>query len=241
MDNKRHMTAIILAAGQGKRMQSSIPKQYLHIMGKPILFYTIEQFERSFIDDIILVVGKDETEYCKKEIVEKYQFKKVSAIVEGGRERYHSVYKGLMAAETSDYVFIHDGARPFVDQQILQRIRESVQKSNACVAGMPVKDTIKIVDENGQVTTTPNRKYVWAVQTPQAFSYDLIKKAYEMIIEKEDKTITDDAMVVEKTMGYPVVLVEGSYRNIKITTPEDILIAECYLKEHIEKAEEEKE
>lgn len=232
-------TAIILAAGQGKRMESKIAKQYLLIKERPVLYYTLKAFESSLVDSIILVTAKGEEEYCRKEIVEAYGFQKVKAIVEGGKERYHSVFQGLQAVAEfiaeCEYVFIHDGARPFVSNEIIERAYKEVQISKACVVGMPVKDTIKIADEAGYAKVTPNRNLLWAVQTPQAFSFFLIKKAYEELVKNEEAlkekgiAITDDAMVAETFTDIKVKLVEGSYQNIKITTPEDLKIAEVFL------------
>lgn len=235
---KEHTTAIVLAAGQGKRMQSKVHKQYLLLQDKPVLFYALKAFEDSFIDDIVLVVGKDEEEYCRKEIIDKYGFKKVRAIVEGGKERYHSVAYGIKAIHWEcNYIFIHDGARPFINREILNRVFEQVKKSKACVVGMPVKDTVKIADEAGFVESTPNRARVWQIQTPQVFEAEVISEAYsrllteEMRLLSEGVTVTDDAMVVEYFMKLPVKLVEGSYQNIKITTPEDLEIARSFLQE----------
>ena len=224
-------TAIILAAGSGKRMNTKVHKQYLLLKGKPVLYYSLKEFEESSIDDIILVVGAGEIDFCRKEIVEQYGFKKVRAIVEGGKERYHSVYEGLKATSATDYVLIHDGARPFVSQIIIDRALHAVCEYKACVVGMPVKDTIKIVDEETFAKETPSRSNVWQVQTPQAFSYSLIYDAYTKLLAQEDTAITDDAMVVERMTECKVKLIEGSYQNIKITTPEDLLIAEVYLAE----------
>lgn len=223
-------TAIILAAGQGKRMNSNVPKQYLILEEKPILYYTILQFEMSdAIDEIVLVVGQDETDYCKKNIIEEYNFSKVVKIVQGGKERYHSVYNALNMINDSNYVLIHDGARPFVNQRMIQNIVESVKENKACIIGVPVKDTIKIVDKEGFVGTTPARETMWSIQTPQAFDYKLIKQAYDKIMPQKDISVTDDAMVLELTMKYPIKIVEGDYKNIKITTPEDIEIAQQFL------------
>ncbi len=226
-------TAIVLAAGRGKRMNTAVHKQYLDIKGKPVLYYALHAFEQSSVDEIVLVVGKGETDYCRQEIVEKYGLKKVKKIVEGGKERYHSVYEGLKAADHPDYVLIHDGARPFILKKTIEQTMQEVKKYQACVVAVPVKDTVKIADEEGYAKETPERKYVWAVQTPQVFSYPMIYDAYEKALQQEDTSITDDAMVLEKVTGRKVRLIEGSYRNIKITTPEDLLIAECYL-EHPE-------
>lgn len=227
--SKKH-TAIVLAAGKGSRMQSVVPKQYLELCGKPVLYYSLAAFEESFIDEIILVAGKDDISYCKEQIVERYGFQKVTKIIAGGAERYLSVYQGLLAAEEADYVYIHDGARPFVDAAILSDAKACVEQYQACVAGMPVKDTIKIVDAEDFAKETPERKYVWQVQTPQVFSYALVREAYDMLMEDQDAySVTDDAMVVETMLNYPVKLFRASYKNIKITTPEDLQIAELFV------------
>ena len=228
---KAKCTAIVLAAGQGKRMGTKVQKQYLEISGKPVLFYSLDAFQRSnIIDEIILVVGENQEDYCKKEIVEKYGITKVSKIVKGGSERYYSVWNGLQAMSEDGYVFIHDGARPFVTEEILSRAYDAVQTEKACVVGMPVKDTIKIADDNKFAKETPNRNYVWMVQTPQVFEKTLVKEAYSLLMEQEIIQVTDDAMVVEKMLNRNVKLVEGSYENIKITTPEDLKIAEIFVK-----------
>lgn len=226
---KQKYAAIVLAAGSGKRMNSQVHKQYLIIQDRPVLYYSLKEFQDSAVDEIVLVVGKGEEKFCRKEIVDKYGISKVKAIVEGGKERYHSVFEGLKQTSDADYVLIHDGARPFVNQDIIRRCMQEVQKYQACVVGMPVKDTIKIADEEGYAKQTPDRKNVWMIQTPQTFSYALIYEAYEEMLKTEDTAITDDAMVLERIKGKKSKLIEGSYRNIKITTPEDLLIANVYL------------
>ena len=226
---KQKYTAIVLAAGSGKRMNSQVHKQYLIIQDRPVLYYSLKEFEDSAVDEIVLVVGKGEEKFCRKEIVDKYGISKVKAIVEGGKERYHSVFEGLKQTSDADYVLIHDGARPFVNQDIIRRCMQEVQKYQASVVGMPVKDTIKIADEEGYAKQTPDRKNVWMIQTPQTFSYALIYEAYEEMLKTEDTAITDDAMVLERIKGKKSKLIEGSYRNIKITTPEDLLIANVSL------------
>ena len=225
---KQKCTAIVLAGGSGKRMGTKVQKQYLEIDGKPVLFYSLNEFQKSeVIDEIVLVVGEGQEEYCKEEIVDRYHIGKVSKIVPGGSERFYSVWNGLKKIEEG-YVFIHDGARPFVDQEIIQRSYENVIKYNACVVGMPVKDTIKIADGEGFSADTPDRSKVWMVQTPQVFAIDVVKNAYSVLISQESAFATDDAMVVESYSDYKVKLVEGSYENIKITTPEDLGIAEVF-------------
>lgn len=243
---KEMVTAIVLAAGTGKRMNSGVPKQYLQLRGRPLLYYALQVFQESFADNMILVTGAGETDYCRENIVKKYDFTKVKAITEGGRERYHSVIRGLKAAERliaegkerpdRHYVMIHDGARPFPDQAMLNRALEAVRSYGACAAGMPSKDTVKLADGEGFAETTPPRERVWNVQTPQTFEYELIAGAYERL-EREEAgllergiKITDDAMVVEAFTDKKVKLTEGSYRNIKVTTPEDLCVAEAFLR-----------
>lgn len=221
--------AIVLAGGQGKRMKADCPKQYLLLGGKPVLYYSLKAFEESEVDEIILVVGAGEQEYCEENIVKRYQFKKVTQIVTGGKERYNSVYNGLQAIKEADYVLIHDGARPFLTQEMIKDLIETVKETKACVAGMPVKDTIKLVNEKKEVEESLDRSKVWQIQTPQVFDYQLVKEAYDKLFEQPVANITDDAMVVEQMLGYTITLVETSYKNIKITTPEDLLIGECFL------------
>ena len=228
---KKKCTAIVLAAGQGKRMGTKVQKQYLEIDGKPVLYYSLNAFEQSaIIDEIILVVGENQAEYCQNEIISKYGISKVKKIVQGGAERYNSVWNGLQEVDDSSYVFIHDGARPFITEEILNRAYKDVEKCKACVIGMPVKDTIKVADREGFVDETPERSLVWMIQTPQVFESSLVKKAYALLMEKDNIQVTDDAMVVEQMLGCKVKLTLGSYENIKITTPEDLDIAEIFVK-----------
>ena len=175
------------------------------------------------------MTSENAVSYCRSEIVKKYGFSKVTGIIAGGKERYDSVYAGLLACGECEYVFIHDGARPFISEEILERGLTGVQETGACVIGMPSKDTVKIADEDGFVKETPDRKNVWTIQTPQIFSYRLIRDAHESIRKKDMSAITDDAMVVEQETGVRVRLAEGSYQNIKITTPEDLVVAESFL------------
>ena len=222
-------TAIVLAGGSGKRMGLSVKKQYIEICNKPLLYYSVHAFEKSDVDEIVLVVTPGDENYVKKEIVEKYGFKKISAIVPGGKERYNSVYEGLKVTR-GDYVLIHDGARAFVTKEIIRRAMDGAKEYGACVVGMPVKDTIKVADGDGYVKDTPERSSLWMVQTPQAFSYPLVKDAYEKVLAKDATGVTDDAMVVELATDQKVKLIEGSYDNIKVTTIDDLDVAENILK-----------
>ena len=228
-EKKCRVTAIVLAAGSGRRMQSDTPKQFMDLCGHPLIYYALAAFEASDVDDIVLVTGADAVSYCQNAIVNAFGFKKVKAIVTGGAERCDSVYRGLMAAEDSDIVLIHDGARPFVTKEIIRDNIACARACGACVTAVPSKDTVKLSDENGFVASTPDRSRVWIIQTPQTFAGDLVRQAYDRCMESGDKTVTDDAMVVEKYAQHPVRLLMGSYRNIKVTTPEDIPVAESLI------------
>lgn len=227
-------SAIVLAAGQGKRMNSKVQKQYLLIQDKPVLYYALRAFENSFIDEIILVTGREEVEYCRQNIIERYGFQKVTAVVAGGKERYHSVWEGLKKVR-GEYVFIHDGARPFVTREILDKTYQCVRETGACVTAVPVKDTIKVADEKGYIASTPDRRLLWNIQTPQVFRREWIVQAYGNFLEQEAEVlhrgvgITDDAMIMENFSNHPVKLINGSYQNIKITTPEDMEFAEILM------------
>lgn len=233
-----HISAIVLAAGQGKRMQTRVQKQFLTVNGYPVLYYCLKAFQESFVDDIVLVTGEADIPYCRSEIVERYGFSKVRKVIPGGKERYHSVYEGLKACESADYVLIHDGARPMVTEEIMARTLRAARQFQGAAAAMPVKDTIKVADYQGFVEDTPNRSSLWMMQTPQTFSCPVILEAYKKLIEQEKSghtvVVTDDAMVLECISGAKVKLVEGSYENIKITTPSDLKIAEIFLKNTID-------
>lgn len=223
--------AVVLAGGQGKRMKSAVQKQYLILDGRPLIAHALLAFEASPVDAVVLVVGAGEIPYVKKEILAPLGLSKVTAVVEGGRERVHSVYEGLKALTDCDYVLIHDGARPLVSGEIIRRAMEGAVRYGACVAAMPVKDTIRVADGEGFSAETPDRSRLWQIQTPQAFSYEVIRSAYDRVMADESLLtgITDDAMVVERQGGPAVKLVEGSYENLKVTTPEDLILAEALL------------
>jgi 2-C-methyl-D-erythritol 4-phosphate cytidylyltransferase len=225
------VSVIIAAAGMSNRMGSKINKQFIAIDNKPILAHTLEKFERcKLVDEIIVVCKEEEVEYCRKEIVRKYGFKKVSNIVRGGKERQDSIYNGVLALnEKTDIVLTHDGARPFVKIESIEEGIKGVLEYGACVIGVPVKDTIKVIDPENTVHHTPKRSLLWAAQTPQCFWAHLLKKGYELAAE-EGIVGTDDSSLVEKT-GHPVKMIMGSYDNIKITTPEDLIIADSMLKD----------
>lgn len=212
---------VIVAAGKGSRMKMDINKQFIKLDEKEIVAYTIEKFyNHRNIQDIVVVVREEEANILKKEILEKYNFKNIK-IAFGGKERQDSVYNGLkMLDKDCKNVLVHDGARPFVSKEIIDNSIDAAKKYNAVVVGVPVKDTIKIVNKDNDIVDTPNRSVLWAVQTPQTFNYEILMKAYENAFKSEFYG-TDDAMLVEY-IGYKVKMIEGSYNNIKVTTPEDI-------------------
>ncbi|MCR4782810.1 MAG: 2-C-methyl-D-erythritol 4-phosphate cytidylyltransferase [Lachnospiraceae bacterium] len=219
---KKKYAGIILAAGSGSRMKSSIPKQYIEIDNRPLIYYTLDTFERSVVDEIILVVRPGDEDYVKREIVERYSFSKVRAIVAGGDSRTMSVYNGIKASE-ADYVLIHDGARACASVELVNRMADQVLLS-PCIAAVPSKDTVKISDSAGYVESTPKRENVYIVQTPQAFNRKELLEAYLLLedMTPEDKSVlTDDSMIMENA-GKKVRLVAGEYSNIKVTTPEDL-------------------
>ncbi len=210
--------ALIMAAGSGKRMGGSVKKQYLKIDDKEIIRLTAETFDSCpFIDEIAVVTGIDEIDFVK-DILKGLN--KIKAVVEGGSERQYSVYNGLRALRDCDIVLIHDGVRPFVRHRDIEACINETGKSKACVLGVPVKDTIKICNEDGVIESTPKRSMLWAAQTPQCFEYELIMSAYERAMA-DGFLGTDDASLAER-IGVKIKMVQGSYDNIKITTPEDL-------------------
>jgi 2-C-methyl-D-erythritol 4-phosphate cytidylyltransferase len=216
----------------GKRMAAGINKQYLKLGGKPILAHTLAVFENAaFVDDIYVIVPGDEIPYCTENVIERHGFTKVRRIVAGGRERQQSVFNGLKAAdglESDDIVIVHDGVRPFVPLEAVRRSVEVARLHDGALVAVPVKDTVKITS-GGVVVDTPSRENIWLAQTPQTFRYRLILDAYERA-DREGFLGTDDSSLVER-MGKKVRIVMGDYRNIKITTPEDMILAEAFLKE----------
>lgn len=174
-------TAIVLAGGSGRRMNSDIPKQYMMLKGKPVIYYSLKAFQDNLhIDDIILVTSDHYIEYVKKNILDD-TLDKVSKVIQGGVERYDSVWEGLKCIKESGYVFIHDGARPCISQKLINDCYEAVVEDGACIAAVPVKDTIKIADSEGYAAKTPDRNTLWQIQTPQVFEYDIIKSAYSSL------------------------------------------------------------
>ena len=223
-------SVVIVSAGRGSRMKADINKQFLKLQNKEVIAHTIDKFyNNENIGEIIVVVREDEAEFFKINIIEKYGYTNIK-IAFGGSERQDSVYNGLkMVDENCKIVLIHDGARPFVNNETIDNAIESAKENKCVIVGVPVKDTIKVIDENNNVCDTPDRSTLWSIQTPQVFDYSLIMKAHEKA--REDNYYgTDDSMLVEY-FGQKVKVVEGSYNNIKITTPEDLKIGEEILRD----------
>jgi 2-C-methyl-D-erythritol 4-phosphate cytidylyltransferase len=225
------VSAIIAAAGLGKRFREVIKKQFMPFGGKPLIVYSIERFEESeLIKEIILVVSEDSTSYCQREIVDRYRFKKVTKIIRGGEERQHSVKSGFDSiSNDTDVVVVHDGVRPFVTVSLIDEVIRECLKSGGAIAAIPVTDTIKKSSAKNDIEDTISREALWLAQTPQAFRYDLLKMAYEKTAI-DGFLGTDESSLVER-LGVPIGLVPGSQINIKITTHEDLLLGELMLKD----------
>jgi len=227
---KPFVSSIIVAAGSGSRMKAGVNKQYLYLSGKPVLAHTLLVFEKcELIDEVILVIGKKDIEVCNEEVIKPHKIKKVKFLVEGGDTRQESMYLGLKKVNPKAHIVVtHDGARPLIHQNTLLRCIEGTLLHKATIVAVPVKDTIKIVDEDLTVESTPKRSTLWSVQTPQTFDYKLLLEAHEKA--KEDEFVgTDDAMLVER-LNHPIKVIKGNYDNIKITTPEDLFMAESIIK-----------
>lgn len=263
--------AIVLAAGNGSRMGGEIAKQYQPLCGKPVLYYTLSAFERSAADEVVLVVSEQMTEYARREIAERFGFRKVTAVIAGGATRCDSVCAGMRCVRArmesgsfgagecmdmdgaascaggaggmrgEDIVLVHDGARPFVTPELIAKMIDAAQRDACAIPAVPVKDTIKRV-QSGFVGETPERNGLYAVQTPQAFRFSVLWEAFERYKERtaaagKAPEITDDAMLVESMLGRRIAVAEGDYRNIKLTTPEDMVLARAFLAERGESAD----
>ena len=223
--------AIIVSAGKGHRFMEGKKKQFYLLADKPILAHTLDKFEKCpLIHSILVVVGQEDMDYCLKEIIEKYRYRKVSQIVPGGKRRQESVKNGMDAiSKDTDIVVIHDGVRPFVTKEMIEESIQSAVKFQAVVMAMPLKETVKMAQRDGTVLKTLDRESLWQIQTPQAFHANVIKEAYHRATE--DGFIgTDDASLVERLGVVKVHILPGSYTNIKITTPEDLMLANLFLR-----------
>lgn len=243
METKHKTTAVILAGGSGERMGSKTPKQFMSVAGKPLIWYAINAFNESFVDSIVVVCRPGEEEIFQTEIIDKFGFDKVVAVTGGGAERYESVCMGLrVVPEGTEFVFIHDGARPFVTEDIMKRALIGAKGYGACAVGMPCSDTVRLTDSNGISVETPDRENLWMMQTPQVFRFPAILRAYEEVLARLDRLtaegihLTDDVQVWEMMTpargerAPSVKIIHGSSSNFKVTTREDLLLARTMVK-----------
>ena len=234
------VSAIVLAGGSGNRMNSSTAKQYMELCGIPVVVHALKTFQLSeLVDEIVLVIRKEDMEYAGAELVGKYGLTKVAQIIPGGKERFDSVWQGVQATahfsfapdgEEQNVILIHDGARPFVSERMIRDSVAAALKYGACTVAVPVKDTIKVVNREGFGIDTPDRSSLYQVQTPQTFRREVIVEAHEHFHAEPRPGITDDTMLVEEYLKKNIYIVEGDYRNLKITTPEDMILAEALLR-----------
>lgn len=224
------VAALLPCAGQGKRMGGGVGKPYIDIWGRPLLAYTLDRLqEHPLIGEIVLITRAEEIPFCRENVVDRYGFTKVKGIVAGGKERQDSVLSGLRALDPeTEWVVIHDGVRPLLSAEILTRALETAFQRGNAVVGVPAKDTIKVINPDFTVKETPDRQYLWQIQTPQIFRKSVLLEAYQ-VAAGEGWQVTDDASLVEK-LKYPVHLVKGDYTNIKVTTPEDLVWVKEYMR-----------
>jgi len=225
-DLPNQVIAIIPAAGIGARMRSDQAKQFIDLCGKPILAVTLNHFQKcSLVDKIVVVVSEDDVDYCNREIVDRYQQSKVCMVVAGGKRRQDSVRKGLESVgDLCKWVLIHDGVRPLVTTGLIEKVIKAAKKFRAVITGLPVKETVKELDDQGMVSQSVHRSHLWLIQTPQIFQFEDINLAHQKAIQDGWEEATDDAFLIEK-MGIPVKIIKGDESNIKITTPQDLDIA----------------
>lgn len=228
--NRIKTSAVIVAGGVGSRMKSDIPKQFMEVLGKPVIAYTINAVSLcKDIDEIVVVTLPEYIVFCK-DVVDEFGFKKVSKIICGGSTRQESVYNGLCEInKDAEIVVIHDGARPLIEPDAISNSIHMAIQHGCSAVGVKMKDTIKLVSVDGYIESTADREKLWQVQTPQTFKKDIIISLYENLLDS-DKVFTDDCMLAESE-GYKIKMVEGSYENIKITTPQDIFIMKGLLGE----------
>jgi len=222
--------AIIPAAGIGARMGSNKPKQFIDLCGKPILAVTLSHFQQcNLVDKIVVVVSKDDVDYCRREIVDRYKLNKVFNVIVGGKRRQDSVRKGLEAVDDlCRWALIHDGVRPLVTTELIEEVIKAAKKFRAVITGLPVKETVKELDDQSMVLRSVDRSQLWLIQTPQIFRFEDINLAHQKAIKDGWEEATDDAFLIEK-MGIPVKIIEGEENNIKVTTPRDLDIARFLL------------
>jgi len=226
-DSPNQVIAVIPAAGSGTRMGLGKAKQFINLGGKPLLAVTLNHFQEcKLVDSIVVVVSEDDIDYCLSEIVYKYKLNKVLKVIAGGARRQDSVRKGVEAiANSCKWVLIHDGVRPLVSSMLISRVIKAAKDSRAVITGLPVKESVKEINDQGRVFRSVDRSNLWLVQTPQIFRCEDIHQAHQNAIKYGWQGATDDAFLIEK-MGIPVTIIDGQEDNIKITTPKDLQVAQ---------------
>ncbi|MDD5313021.1 MAG: 2-C-methyl-D-erythritol 4-phosphate cytidylyltransferase [Dehalococcoidia bacterium] len=220
MSDHAKVSAIVVSAGKGRRMGAD--KTFLTLYDKPLIAWSVDVLQRSrLIDEIVLVLHKDNV-HSGNDLVAVYKWSKVVQVCAGGEHRQDSVKNGLDHVNECHWVMIHDGARPFLTERLISDGLETVKLTGAAIAAVPVKDTVKMTDGNDTVSQTIDRKHLMSIQTPQIFRRDIVMKAYELV----NSEVTDDSSLVEKA-GFKVKIYPGDYNNLKVTTPEDITLAEA--------------
>ncbi len=224
-----HVVAVVPAAGRGARMGGSTPKQFLSLGGIPLLVHSLRTLALvDAISEIVVVIPDADRDFCQQDVIDRFHIAKVTQIVPGGQRRQDSVRHGILALrKTPDFVVVHDGVRPFVSQEIVEQAVQTAMETGAALVALPMKDTVKRVNEKGLVEATLNREELWLAQTPQVFRYSWLLEAHQMAEEKNIDA-TDDAGLVEQ-LGYPIHIVQGSTHNIKVTRPEDLALGESIL------------
>ncbi len=223
--------AIVVAAGAGRRFKNKTGKQFIDLLGRPLLSYSIACLEHCrSVDSITIVTNEESIEICRRDVVDKFHFAKVDSIIAGGKSRQDSVYLGLMSLDkTTEKVIIHDGARPNVTVKKIEAVIEAATADNGAILAVPVTDTIKLAGKMDVIASTLVREGLWAAQTPQVFDYHVLIDAYALAVS-DDYQGTDDSSLVER-LGRPVKLVFGDYENLKVTTPGDLSIISAIMKE----------
>lgn len=227
------ISAIVLAGGKGVRMGSNTKKQFLNVYGKPALVWSLEAFQNSVVDEIVLVCSEEDKDFCRKDIIEKYGITKCTKLAEGGRERYFSVYNGLNEC-SGDYVMIHDGARLCVMTETINNAAKMLLEKGSCCVGTKATDTMDILNEDGSVREQPERRLMWVAQTPQCFRLSDIKSGYEKALKVGETKITDDVYVAMKYGNVKVYTLDDGADNVKLTTWKDLILAESILERKAE-------
>jgi 2-C-methyl-D-erythritol 4-phosphate cytidylyltransferase len=232
-DSPSQVSVVIPAAGSGTRLGLGRAKQFMDLCGKPVLAVTLNRFQEcDLVDGIVVVIPQSDLDYCLREIVDRYSLSKVCKVIVGGQRRQDSVRKGVEALNNRcRWVLIHDGVRPFVTHELLEKVIRAARQFRAVITGLPIKETVKEIDNRGKVLRSVDRRRLWLIQTPQIFRWQDINLAHQEALAHDWQEATDDAFLMER-MGIPVKIIEGEQDNIKVTTPQDLELARLLLSKH---------